>query len=111
VAALKHAGIYHTVADRLVMGENVSQAAQFVASGNAQAGIIALSLALAPNMQASGKYVEIPTNSYPAMEQGVVVMRSTRNRAAAEAFLAFLKTSPARSALQRYGFLPAEKPQ
>src|SRR5579859_1361427 len=58
-AALQHAGIYDQVASKLVLGENISQTASFVASGGAEAGIIALSLALAPSLQTTGRYVEI----------------------------------------------------
>ena len=54
VAALKQAGVYDRVADRLVLGENVSQAAQFVESGNAQAGFVALAHAVAPGMGGTG---------------------------------------------------------
>src|SRR5438552_17731361 len=68
VAALQKAGIYEQVKTKLVYGENISQAAQFAQSGNAQAGIIALSLALAPGMK-NGKAWEIPAGMYPPIEQ------------------------------------------
>src|SRR6516165_4018869 len=65
VAAMKHAGIYDQVKGKFVQGENISQAAQFVHSGNAEVGIIALSLALAPAMKNDGRYVIIPPKDYP----------------------------------------------
>src|SRR6202795_1371519 len=68
VAAMKKAGVYEQVKDKLVYGENISQAAEFVQSGNAQAGIIALSLAVSPAMK-NGKRWEIPADSYPAIKQ------------------------------------------
>src|ERR1700731_199974 len=68
MAALKTAGIYERVKDKLVYGENISQAAEFVQSGNAQAGIVALSLALSPTMR-NGSRWEIPVDSYPPIKQ------------------------------------------
>jgi molybdate transport system substrate-binding protein len=62
VAALRHEGLYDRVRTKFVLGENISQAAQFAQSGNADAGLIALSLALAPTMRASGRYVDIPAS-------------------------------------------------
>ena len=70
IAALKQAGVYDQVADRLVLGENVSQAAQFVESGNAQAGFVALAHAVAPGMRGKGKYWEVPLDLYPPLAQG-----------------------------------------
>jgi len=107
VAALQKAGLYEQLKSKLVYGENISQAAQFVLSGSAQAGILALSLATAPAMK-SGKYWEIPRDLYPPLEQAVVLLKSSPNKPAARAFLAFLQTESARAALARYGFtLPA----
>ncbi len=104
VAALKHFGLYDKVADRLVLGENVSQAAQFVESGNAQAGIVALSHALAPAMKDKGRYWEIPADAYPALEQGVVILSHSPNKKEAAAFLEYLKTATSVAVLRRYGF-------
>lgn len=103
VAALKTAGIYDRVRSKLVYGENISQAAQFVQSGNAQAGILALSLAISPNML-SGKRWEIPQDSYPPLAQGAAVLKSSKQKADARAFLEFMKTSAAKKILTRYGF-------
>jgi len=107
VAALQKAGLYEQLKSKLVYGENISQAAQFVLSGSAQAGILAFSLATAPAMK-SGKYWEIPRGLYPPLEQAVVLLKSSPNKPAARAFLAFLQTESARAMLARYGFtLPA----
>lgn len=109
VAALRHFQLYGKVADRLVLGENVSQAAQFVESGNAQAGLIALSHALAPTMKDKGRYWGVPTDAYPELDQGAVVLSRSQHKKEAAAFLAYLKTSTARATLRRYGFaLPQE---
>ncbi len=107
VAALQKSGLYEQVKSKLVYGENISQTAQFVQSGNAQAGIVALSLTFTPAMK-FGKTWEIPRESYPPLEQAVVLLKSSPNKPAANAFLAFLRTEPARATLARYGFtLPA----
>jgi molybdate transport system substrate-binding protein len=102
VAALRSAGIYEQVRAKLVYGENIAQAAQFVASGNAQAGILALSLAISPPMRA-GKRWEIPANMHPPIEQAAVVLKSAKDKDGARAFLAFLKSAEARKILESYG--------
>jgi molybdate transport system substrate-binding protein len=103
VAALQKAGLYERLKSKLVYGENISQAAQFVQSGGAQAGILAMSLTFAPAMK-SGKYWEIPRDLYPPLEQAVVLLKSSSNKPAARTFLAFLHTESARDTLARYGF-------
>jgi molybdate transport system substrate-binding protein len=103
-AALKHYGIYEKVSDRLVLGENVAQAAQFVESGNAQAGFVALSHATAPAMQGKGKYWVVPAEAHPALDQGVVLISHSPHQKDAEAFLRFVKTEEAADLLRRYGF-------
>ncbi len=104
VAALRKAGIYDRVATKLVYGENISQTAQFVQSGNAQIGILAQSLVLAPAMQDKGLWWELPAHSYPAINQSVVLLRSAQHAEAAKAFLAFLRTPAAQHILEIYGF-------
>ena len=109
VAALQHAKVYDRVKEKLVYGENISQAAQFVQSGNAQAGIIALALAVSPGM-ASGKRWEIPTEMYPPIEQGAVVLKSAKDKETAKAFLDFVKSDTGKATLAKYGFtFPAAK--
>jgi len=103
VAALKKIGLYEQLKPRFVYGENISQAAQFVQSGGAQAGILALSLALSPALK-NGKYWEIPVDLYPPLEQAAVLLKSSANKPGARAFLVFLQTEAARETLSRYGF-------
>jgi molybdate transport system substrate-binding protein len=108
-AALKHFGVYDQVAAKLVLGENVAQAAQFVESGNAQAGLIALSHALAA-MKNKGRYWTVPLDSYPTLNQAAVVLAQSKRQAAARTFLEFIRAPEATSLLEEYGFsLPAEK--
>ena len=107
VSALKKAGIYEQVKPKLVYGENISQAAQFVQSGNAQAGIIALSLAISPAMK-DGKRWDIPADMYPPIAQGAVLLKGAQNKAEARAFLEFVKSIPARATLVKFGFMVPE---
>ena len=107
VAALKHFGLYDKLETRLVLGENVSQAAQFVESGNAQAGLIALSHALAPGMKDKGRYWIVPADAYPELDQGAVVISRSEHKKDALAFIAFLKTPAVRSLLTENGFATA----
>ena len=105
VAAMKAAGVYDAVEPKLVLGENVSQAAQFVESGSADIGVIALSLAIAPTMRDLGRYAVVPIDSYPRLEQGAVVLGSATDPDAAAAFLAFVLGPDGRAVLDRFGFL------
>jgi molybdate transport system substrate-binding protein len=106
LAAMKAAGVYDVARERLVLGENIGQAAQFVESGSADVGILAMSLALAPQMKGKGRYVEIPADLYPPIEQGGVILSWATDRAAAERFRQFLLSDEARETLQRFGFAP-----
>ena len=114
VEALKNEGLYDKLQDKLVMGENISQAAQFVQSGNADAGIVALSLALSPAMSSAGRFAEIPAADYTPLEQAAVILKSSKQKATAALFLDFLRRPEIASLLAHYGFvLPAagEKPK
>lgn len=107
VSALQNAGIYERVKPKLVYGENISQAAQFVQSGNAQAGIIALSVAHSPAMK-EGRVLEIPADMHPPIEQAAVVMKNAKNKTAAQAFLSFVESEQGKEILERHGFaIPA----
>jgi molybdate transport system substrate-binding protein len=102
--ALRSAGVYEAVKDRLVLGENISQAAQFIQSGNADAGILALSLAASPTMKDDGRYEIIPERLYAAIEQGAVVLSAARNPSGARMFLDYIKTPAIAGTLERFGF-------
>ena len=107
-AALRSLGVYEGAREKLVLGENVAQAAQFVQSGAADAGVMALSLVLAPPMRSSGRYVEIPLESYPRIDQGGIVLKGARDPAAARALRDALLGARGRELLREYGFfLPA----
>ena len=107
-AALQHAGLWDAVQPRLVLGENISQAAQFVQTGNADAGIIALSLVLSPKLTNTGRWIEVPPDTYPSLEQGAVLTTRAKDNAAARDYLKFLQSAKAREIFDRHGFrLPA----
>ncbi len=108
-AAMRSLGVHEAVHDKLVLGENVAQTAQFVQSGAADVGIIALSLAVAPSLREEGRYWQVPADAYPRLEQGGVVLKWAQDRAAARAFRAFVLAPAGREVLKKYGFgLPQE---
>jgi molybdate transport system substrate-binding protein len=104
VAALRHEGLYERVQPKLVLGENISQTAQFAQSGAAEVGVLALSLALSPALKSSGTYVEIPVAWYPPIEQAAVVVASSRQKPLARQFIDYLKKPGTVQLLQSYGF-------
>jgi molybdate transport system substrate-binding protein len=104
VAAMQKENVYDKVSGKLVLGENISQTASFVVSGSADVGVVALSLALSPNMKDHGRYVEIPAADYPPIQQACVVLKTSKNKEVARQFLAFLKTPQVSSLLKAYGF-------
>ena len=89
---------------KLVLGENVSQALQFVQSGAADIGVVALSLALPPAAAKSGRYWMVPIDAYPRMAQGGTILKRGANQAEARLFRSFLLSAPAREVLNNYGF-------
>ena len=103
VAALRSAGVYEQVRPRLVYGENIAQAAQFAASGSAQAGILALSLAISPAMR-DGQRWEISADLHPPIEQGAIILKSASDKEGARAFMDFLKSDAGRKILESHGF-------
>jgi molybdate transport system substrate-binding protein len=104
-AALKKFGVYDQVKDRLVLGENIAQAAQFVESGSADVGIIALSLARAPAMQQKGRYWMVPLDAYPRLEQGGVILSWVKDPEPTRALQVFMTGTEGRAILKQYGFL------
>jgi molybdate transport system substrate-binding protein len=104
---LRRAGLWADIEPRLVLGENISQAAQFAVSGSAQGGIIALSLAASPQMKALGRYALIPEQWHAPLRQRMVLLKQAN--AAAEAFYRYLQEPAARRVMRAYGFaLPGE---
>jgi len=107
VEALKNSGLYERVKTKLVFGENISQAAQFTQSGSAQIGILAESFIHSPAF-ASGHAWKIPQNKYTPLLQSFLVLKTSANKDAALAFLAYVKSPPAQAILEKYGFAKPE---
>lgn len=103
-AALRSLGVWDAVQAKLVLGENIAQTLQFVENGAADAGVIALSLALAPPLAGKGRYWEIPLAAYPRIEQGGVILKWASNVEQARRFREFLLSERGRAVLKRYGF-------
>ena len=107
--ALRAAGMWEKVEARLVYGENVAQTAQFVQTGNAQAGIIALSLALSPELAKQGGYALVSDKLHQPLEQGFIITKRAADNPLAQAFANFMAGKEARAIMSRYGFvLPGE---
>lgn len=100
--ALKSQGLWEALQDKLVLGENVSQAAQFATSGSTQGGIFAYSLALVPAIGALGTYVLIPSEWHAALRQQMVLMKNAGDTA--RAFHAYVQSESSRLILRKYGF-------
>lgn len=108
--ALRSAGVWDRVQSKLVYGENVSQTAQYVQSGNAQVGIIALSLALNPGLSGKGGYYLIPDSMHMPLEQGFIITRRGAHKPLAKQFAEYIGSKQARTVMTKYGFvLPGEK--
>lgn len=106
IAAMQSAGVYDRVKPKLVIGENVAQTMQFVQSGAADVGIVALSLALAPKVKGQGRIYQIPVSAYPRLEQGGVILKGAADVDAARAFRGFLLSADGQAILKQYGFAP-----
>jgi molybdate transport system substrate-binding protein len=107
--ALRSAGVWDKVETKLVYGENIANTAQFVATGNAQAGIIALSLALNPELASKGGYWLIPDTLHAPLEQGYIITKRAAANPLAKRFADYMAGKPARAVMVKYGFvLPGE---
>jgi molybdate transport system substrate-binding protein len=106
VAALTTLKLYDALKPRLITAENIAQAAQFVDSGNADAGLISLTSALTPRLSASGAYFILPRDLYPPIDQGAVIVSKSTQRPAAQKFLDFLLSPPIQAQLAKSGLTP-----
>ncbi len=109
-AALQAHGFWDVVKGKLVMGENISQTAQFVQTGNAQIGIVSYATVLAPNMKSLGSHYLVPDNGNAPIEQGAIITRHGKANPLAPRFMQFMQSPAARAILLRHGFtLPRDK--
>lgn len=108
--ALRASGLWDTLQPKLVFGENISQTAQYVQTGSAQVGIIALSLALNPELSKRGGFYLIPGNLHNTLEQGYIITKFGANKPLAKQFADYMGSKQARAIMTKYGFvLPGEK--
>lgn len=103
-AVLQHYGIYDQVKPRLVLGENISQTAQFAESGDVGAAFLAMAIAITPEMTQKGSFLVLPQESYSPLDQAVAVLRSSQRKDQARRFLNFLRGPEARKILGNFGF-------
>jgi molybdate transport system substrate-binding protein len=108
VAALTHMKLYDQLKPKLVIGENIAQAGQFVQSGNAQLGLISLTMAMSEQFKSSGNYVLFPKVVYPEIRQCAVVLAKSDHRAEAHAFLDWLLSEPIQASLPKLGLAPVQ---
>lgn len=108
VAALQSLKLYDTLKPRLVTAENIAQAAQFVDTANADAGLISLTSALTPRLSSDGSYFVIPRDLYPPIEQGAVIVSNTKQRAAVHKLLDFLLSPTVQAELAKSGLTPVK---
>jgi molybdate transport system substrate-binding protein len=101
-AALRAQGLWDKLQPALVLGENISQAAQFATTGNAVGGILAYSLVLTPPLSEQGRYALLPESLHPPLRQRMVLLKGAN--ATTERFYKYLQQPSAREILRRYGF-------
>lgn len=103
--ALRAQGLWEKVEPKLVYGDNIAHTAQFVQTGNAQVGIIALALALNPELASKGGYWLIPDELHAPLEQGFIITKRAEKNVLAKQFAAYMGSEPAREVMTRYGFV------
>src|ERR1035437_5662914 len=103
VECLKYYGLFDKVKDKIVYADNISQAAQFAQTGNAEIGFLALALALAPDMK--GTYFILDTKSYKPVEQAMVLLKSWQSNPEAAKFMKFVLSAECKPLLLNYGFI------
>jgi len=104
VQCLKYYGLFDKVKDKIVYADNISQAAHFAFTGNAEVGFLALSLVLAPDMKDNGKYIVLDTKSYKPVEQACVLVKTWERNTEASKFMDFVLSKACKPIFEKYGF-------
>jgi molybdate transport system substrate-binding protein len=102
--SLEKLGVWTDAQPKIVTGENITQTAQFVETGNADAGLVAMSLVLSPKLKNRGRWIEIPAELYSPLEQAAVLTKRGETNVAAQRFLTFLRSDVAQEIFQRFGY-------
>ncbi|HEY1983924.1 MAG TPA: molybdate ABC transporter substrate-binding protein [Terracidiphilus sp.] len=108
VAVFNSLKLYDGLKPKLVIAENIAQTAQFVDSGNADAGLISLTSALTPRLASTGSYFVIPRDLYPPIQQGAVIISKTTQRSAAHKLMDYILSAPIQAQLGKSGLMPAK---
>ncbi len=103
-AALEHEKLWDPLQPKIVLGENIAQAMQFAQSGNADVGLVALSLARSVRVAGKERYFEVPEDFYPRLEQTAIITKHGAANASAKVFLEYLRGAEGRKVLEEYGF-------
>lgn len=110
VETLQHYGVYEKIKPQLIIGENISQTAQFCLTGNAQLGFIALSLAISPTMKNVGSYYLVNKAAHSPLEQAYVFLKRAKDNPLAHSFTKYISSPEATPFFEKYGFgLPGKK--
>lgn len=102
--ALDKLGVWTIALPKLVTGENITQTTQFVETGNADAGFVALSVVLSPRLKGKGRWCEVPINLYAPLDQGAVLTTRGTSNPAAQRYLEFLRSDAAKKILHEFGY-------
>jgi molybdate transport system substrate-binding protein len=102
--ALVKLGVWTVAVPKIVTGENITQTAQFVDTGNADAGFVAMSLVLSPKLKNKGAWIEVPAGLYSPLDHGAVITTHGRDNPAAKSYLIFLHSAEAREIFERFGY-------
>lgn len=105
--ALESLGLTAATAGKLVVAENIAQTAQFAESGNAQVGLISLTIASSPHFRDFGSFVRLPLHSYPEIRQCAVILKASKNQATAHDFLKWLTSAATQKGFPKFGLDPA----
>ncbi len=105
--AIESLGLTAATSSKLVVAENIAQTAQFAESGNAQVGLISLTIASSPHFRDLGSFVRLPPHSYPEIRQCAVILKASKNQAAAHDFLTWLTSAPTQQSFPKFGLEPA----
>ena len=109
-ATLQSTGLWDKLQGKLVTGENISQTAQFVQTGNADAGFVAYSTLKSPKLAGVGQFWLVPLSAHAPLEQGAVITRHGRDNPLSAKYLAFLKSANAQAIFSQYGYsIPENK--
>lgn len=108
-SVLEKLNLWTDLKGRIVVGENITQTAQFVETGAADLGFVAMAAVLSPKLKNKGHWIEVPADSYPPMVHAAVLTNRGVKKAEAKEYLEFLRSPMAQDVLKRYGYGPAPK--